>query len=106
MMGTDTIVMLMGPDHPVFTAFGQPNPERIIVDLTSSTDHAIEPIMVNDGLVAEVSVSPYSTGTGSEMTRVEVLPRGSCRSRGEIGTGRAAGANLGGQQCRRLRYER
>ena len=29
--------------------------------------------MVNDGLVAEVSVSPYSTGTGSEMTRVEVL---------------------------------
>jgi type IV pilus assembly protein PilQ len=29
--------------------------------------------MVNDGLVAEVSVSPYSTGMGSEMTRVEVL---------------------------------
>jgi len=71
--GTDTIVMLMGPDHPVFTAFGQPNPERIIVDLSSSSDHAIEPIMVNDGLVAEVSVSPYSTGTGGEMTRVEVL---------------------------------
>jgi len=71
--GTDTIVMLMGPAHPVFTAFGQPNPERIIVDLSSSIDHAIEPVMVNDGLVAEVSVSPYSTGTGSEMTRVEVL---------------------------------
>jgi type IV pilus assembly protein PilQ len=65
--------MLMGPEHPVFTAFGQQNPERIIVDLSSSIDHPIEPVMVNDGLVAEVSVSPYSTGTGSEMTRVEVL---------------------------------
>ena len=71
--GADTIVMLMGPDDPVFTAFGQPNPERIIVDLSSRTEHAIEPVMVNDGLVAEVTVSPYSTGTGSEMTRVEVL---------------------------------
>jgi type IV pilus assembly protein PilQ len=71
--GTDTIVMLMGPDHPVFTAFGQANPDRIIVDLSSSAAHAIEPIVVNDGLVAEVSVSPYSTGTGDEMTRVEVL---------------------------------
>ena len=71
--GTDTIVLLMGPDHPVFTAFGQPNPERIIVDLSSNIDHAIEPVTVNDGLVAEVSVSPYSTGTGGEMTRVEVL---------------------------------
>ena len=71
--GTDTIVMLTGPEHPVFTAFSQPNPERIIVDLSSSSDQAFAPIMVNDGLVAEVSVSPYSTGTGSEMTRIEVL---------------------------------
>jgi type IV pilus secretin PilQ/predicted competence protein len=71
--GDDTIVMLMGPDHPVFTAFGQPNPERVIIDLSSSSDQAIAPVMVNDGLVAEVSVSPYSTGTGSAMTRVEVL---------------------------------
>jgi type IV pilus assembly protein PilQ len=71
--GTDTIVMLNGPDRPVFTAFGQPNPERIIVDLSSSADHAIEPVMVNDGLVAEVSVFPYSTGAEGEMTRVEIL---------------------------------
>jgi hypothetical protein len=49
----------MGPDHPVFTAFGQPNPERVIVDLSSSLDQPIEAIMVNDGLVAEVLVSPY-----------------------------------------------
>jgi len=65
--------MLIGPVHPVFTAFSQPNPERIIVDVSSSSDQTFAPIMVNDGLVAEVSVSPYSTGTGSEMTRVEVL---------------------------------
>jgi type IV pilus assembly protein PilQ len=71
--GDDTIVMLMGPEHTVFTAFSQPNPERIIVDLSSSSDQALAPIMVNDGLVSKVSVSPYSTGTGSEMTRVEVL---------------------------------
>jgi len=71
--GSDTIVMLMGPSHPVFTAFGQPNPDRIIVDLSASSDEMISPVLVNDGLVAEVSVSPYSTGTGSEMTRIEVL---------------------------------
>jgi len=71
--GDDTIVTLMGLDHPVFTAFGQTDPERIIVDVSASTDRAIEPVVVGDGLVAEVSVSPYSTGTGSEMTRVEVL---------------------------------
>ena len=92
--GADTIVMLTGIEHPVFTAYGQPSPERVIIDLSSSTDHAIAPIMVNDGLVAEVSVSSYSlepetaerrvqsrsrrqrrsrTEKGSEMTRVEVL---------------------------------
>ncbi|MBW2543445.1 MAG: type IV pilus secretin PilQ [Deltaproteobacteria bacterium] len=64
---------LIGPDHPVFTAFGQSNPDRIIVDLSASNDTALAPVMVNDGLVAEVSVSPYSTGMGREMTRVEVL---------------------------------
>jgi hypothetical protein len=71
--GGDTIVTLVGPDHPVFTAFGQPNPDRIIVDLSASNDYALAPVMVNDGLVAEVSVSPYSTGMGREMTRVEIL---------------------------------
>ncbi len=71
--GTDTIVMLMGPKHPIFTAFGQPNPERIIIDLSATSDQAIMPVMVNDGLVSEVSVSPYSMGTGSEMTRIEVF---------------------------------
>ena len=71
--GEDTIVMLMGPDHPVFTAFGQPNPDRVIVDLSANSDHALAPVMVNDGLVSEVSVSPYSVGTGRAMTRVEVL---------------------------------
>jgi type IV pilus assembly protein PilQ len=71
--GADTIVTLIGPDHPVFTAFGQPNPERVIIDLSASSDVALAPVMVNDGLVAEVSVSPYSIGTGDEMTRIEVL---------------------------------
>ena len=64
---------LIGPDHPVFTAFGQPNPERVIIDLSATSDQALAPVMVNDGLVSEVSVSPYSVGTGSDMTRVEVM---------------------------------
>ena len=71
--GDDTIVILTGPEHLAFTAFSQLNPERVIIDLSSTTDHAIAPIMVSDGLVAEVSVSSYWTGTGSEMTRIEVL---------------------------------
>jgi len=71
--GADTIVKLIGPKHPVFTAFGQPDPDRIIIDLSATSDRAIMPVMVNDGLVSEVSVSPYSMGTGSEMTRIEVF---------------------------------
>ncbi len=71
--GSDTIVTLVGPDHPIFTAFGQPNPDRIIVDLAARADRAIEPVIVGDGLVAKVLVAPYSTGTSDAMTRVEVF---------------------------------
>jgi type IV pilus assembly protein PilQ len=71
--GGDTLVTLVGPSHAVFTAFGQPNPDRVIVDLVSRTEQAIEPVSVNDGLVASVTVSPYATGSSDEMTRVEVF---------------------------------
>jgi type IV pilus assembly protein PilQ len=71
--GADTIVTLMVLDDPVFTAFGQADPDRVIIDVTRRPGHMVDPIAVNDGLVREVSLSPYATGTGSEMTRVEVL---------------------------------
>jgi hypothetical protein len=60
-------------DEPIFTAFGQANPDRIIVDLACRPGHLSEPIPVDDGLVREISLSPYATGSNSEMTRVEVL---------------------------------
>ena len=70
--GDTTVVTLLGLDRPVFTAFGQANPDRVIVDLASHPEEFIDPIEVNDGLVANVLLSPYSTGTGGELTRVEV----------------------------------
>ena len=71
--GADTIVTLMVADNPVFTAFAQANPDRVIIDLACRPGDLIEPISVEDGLVSEVSLSPYATGSDSEMTRVEVL---------------------------------
>ena len=63
----------MGLDDPVFTAFGQQNPERVIVDLASVRPDAVsDPVAVYDGLVEEITLSPFSTGTGEPMTRVEI----------------------------------
>jgi type IV pilus assembly protein PilQ len=70
--GEDTVVTITGVDQPVFTVFAQPNPDRVIVDLASQPDRVVAPIPVHDGLVTEVSLSPYSTGIGGEMTRIEI----------------------------------
>jgi type IV pilus assembly protein PilQ len=71
--GSATVVTLLGLDEPVFTAFAQQDPDRVIVDLASvSPDSLHAPVAVYDGLVEEVSMSPFSTGTGGEMTRVEI----------------------------------
>ncbi len=71
--GATTVVTLVGLEEPVFTAFAQQNPDVVIVDLaTVAADSAQAPTAVYDGLVQEVSMAPFSTGTGEPMTRVEI----------------------------------
>ena len=60
-------------DDPVFTAFAQVDPDRVVIDLASRPGPLGEPIPVNDGLVKEISLAPYATEAGGEMTRVEVV---------------------------------
>ncbi|MCH7708691.1 MAG: type IV pilus secretin PilQ [Myxococcales bacterium] len=71
--GDSTAVTLMGLNEPAFTAFSQQNPERVVVDLAVVRPDTLSgPIAVYDGLVDEITLSPISSGTGEEMTRVEV----------------------------------
>ena len=71
--GATTVITLLGLEQPVFTAFAQQDPDLVIVDLASvATDSATTPIAVYDGLVQEISMAPFSTGTGEPMTRVEI----------------------------------
>ena len=55
----------------------------MIVDLASvATELArTTPIAVYDGLVEEVSMAPFSTGTGEPMTRVEISLTAPARTR-------------------------
>jgi type IV pilus assembly protein PilQ len=71
--GATTVITLLGLEQPVFTAFAQQDPDLVIVDLAGvATDSEMAPIAVYDGLVQEVSMAPFSTGTGEPMTRVEI----------------------------------
>jgi len=71
--GTTTVVTLLGLKEPVFTAFQQEDPDRLIVDLASVAPSSLhDPVAVYDGLVEEISMAPFSTGTGDPMTRVEI----------------------------------
>jgi type IV pilus assembly protein PilQ len=71
--GATTVITLLGLEQPVFTAFAQQDPDLVIVDLAAVETEAEEaPVAVYDGLVQEVSMAPFSTGTGEPMTRVEI----------------------------------
>ena len=71
--GDTTVITLLGLEQPVFTAFAQQDPDLVIVDLAAvATESETTPIAVYDGLVQEVSMAPFSTGTGEPMTRVEI----------------------------------
>jgi type IV pilus assembly protein PilQ len=66
-------VTLVGLDEPVFTAFQQSEPDRLIVDLAGVGAGAVqEPVAVYDGIVQEINVAPFGTGSGETMTRVEI----------------------------------
>jgi len=71
--GDATVVTLVGLDDPVFTAFQQVDPERIILDLSAvDADVPSGPLAVYDGLVEEISMSPFPGGGDEGMTRVEI----------------------------------
>ena len=64
---------VLGPEDPSFTAFQQSDPDRLIVDLAGvETSLSSEPIQVYDGTLEEISVSPFPTGSGEMMARVEL----------------------------------
>jgi type IV pilus assembly protein PilQ len=75
--GSTSRLTVLGPADPIFTAFQQSDPDRLIVDLAgveSAMDGA--PIPVYDGRVEEISVAPFPTGSGETMTRVEIALAG------------------------------
>lgn len=66
-------VTLVGLEEPVFTAFQQSDPDRLIVDLAGVDWQAsTDAIAVNDGTILEVTVAPFATGSDEQMTRVEL----------------------------------
>ena len=72
--GSDaTTVTLVGLDEPVFTAFAQQNPEKVVIDIASASAESVDPVhVIGDGIVEELRLSPFSTGGGEEMVRVEI----------------------------------
>ncbi len=71
--GDSTVVTLVGPRDPIYTAFQQGEPRRLVIDLASvSFDGPREPLVVQDGFVKQISVSPFETAAGEPMTRVEI----------------------------------
>jgi type IV pilus assembly protein PilQ len=66
-------VTLVGLEEPVFTAFQQADPDRLIVDLAGVDWQASEdPITVDDGTIHQVTVAPFATGADEPMMRVEL----------------------------------
>jgi type IV pilus assembly protein PilQ len=71
--GDATVLTLVGLDDPVFTAFQESEPDRITIDLSGvESDAMVEPVAVYDGLVEEITMSPFASGSGEPMTRVEI----------------------------------
>lgn len=69
-----TRVVLVGLEHPLFTAFEQSDPPRVVVDLAQvRVAEGLSQLAVEDPRVREVSLAPFATGGGEPMTRVEVL---------------------------------
>ncbi len=71
--GAATIVSLLGLVEPVYTAFQQDEPARIVVDLAQTKPGEIaEEVAIYDGTVEEISVTPFEDAGGQERTRVEL----------------------------------
>jgi type IV pilus assembly protein PilQ len=72
-----TVVGLMGLSEPVYTAFRQDDPERVIVDLEAVRPATgAVPVVSGDGLVQEVALTPFAGPGGEDRLRVELLLSG------------------------------
>lgn len=70
--GEVTVVSLIGLEEPVYNAFKQEEPSRIVIDLASvSPGEVADAIAVYDGTIDEVTVEGFST-EGALSTRVEI----------------------------------
>jgi type IV pilus assembly protein PilQ len=71
--GDSTVVTLVGPVAPVFTAYRQQDPDRVTVDLASVQAAGPRgPLAVYDGLLEEVAIVPLSQAGAGATTRVEL----------------------------------
>ncbi|MGE4609667.1 MAG: type IV pilus secretin PilQ [Myxococcota bacterium] len=71
--GSDTVVMLSGVYQPVFTAFYQTDPDRVVVDVVSArVDASFETVSVHDGLVTEIHAGSHSSDAGDPAARIEI----------------------------------
>jgi type IV pilus assembly protein PilQ len=71
--GAATTITLMGLEEPLFTAFAEGDPGRVVVDLRAVSPGPLgDPLAVYDGLVEEVSLVALPGSDGEGMTRVEV----------------------------------
>ena len=68
-----SIVTLSGLADPIYTAFLQSEPRALVLDLMSveiATENDL--VMVYDGLVENVTLSTFGSGSGEPLTRIEV----------------------------------
>ena len=70
--GDTTVVSLEGLEAPVYNAFQQEDPARVILDIASVTPGEVAPaIAVYDGTVDEVTVTGFENA-GAHSTRIEL----------------------------------
>jgi type IV pilus assembly protein PilQ len=69
-----TTITVVGPVSPVYTAYRQTDPDRVVVDLANVTPGEIaDAIPVGDGRVESIRVTPGEEQEGAEVsTRVEI----------------------------------
>jgi len=71
--GDATVVTLMGLNDPIFTAFKEQDPDRVVVEIASDrSDALVDSMSVQDGLIRDIVFASHATVGGSPMTRVEV----------------------------------
>jgi len=67
-----TVVSLLGLTDPVYNAFQQADPDRVVIDLAAVSPGEVAPATaVYDGTVEEVTVAGFDT-EGSGSTRIEL----------------------------------